>query len=107
MQQLPAQLTASFERRLDQAHVPQSRHLDYHKWVGFYIYFCQKYGFPSTAPTTLGPFLTKLAAKGYSIDQRHQAATAVKLLVRPDPQDPSLYLQLSACDLPGTQPRAI
>jgi hypothetical protein len=68
MQQLPAQLTASFQRCLDQAHVPQTFHLDYHKWVRFYIYFCQKNGFPPTAPTALGPFLTKLAAKGYSIE---------------------------------------
>jgi Phage integrase, N-terminal SAM-like domain len=107
MQQLLAQLAASFERRLDQAHVPQILHLDYHKWVGFYIYFCQKYAFPPTTPTALGPFLTKLAANGYSIEQRHHAATAVRLLVRPDPKDPSLYLQLSSSSLPGPQLGAI
>ena len=90
MQQLPQALAANYDRRLDPAHVPSPQRQDYHKWVRFYLYFCQKYGFPPTAPTALGPFLTKLAAKDYSIDQRHQAATAVKLLVRPDPQDPSL-----------------
>jgi hypothetical protein len=95
MQPLSAELTASFQQRLDQAGVPQTLHQGYHKWVGFYIYFCQKYGFPPTAPTALGPFLTKLAAKDYSIEQRHHAATAVRLLVRPDPKDPSLYLQSS------------
>jgi hypothetical protein len=36
MQQLPAQLTASFERRLDQAHVPPTLHQDYHnRWIGW------------------------------------------------------------------------
>jgi hypothetical protein len=94
MQPLPSQLATSLQQRLDQAHLPQTLHLEYHKWAGFYIYFCQKYGFPPTAPTALGPFLTKLAAQGYSIEQRHNAATAVRLLVRPDTKDPSLYLQL-------------
>jgi hypothetical protein len=47
--------------------------------------------------------LTKLAAKGYSIEQRHHSATAVRLLVRPDPKDPSLYLQLSNSSLSGPQ----
>jgi hypothetical protein len=103
MQQFPPQLTAGFQRRLDQANVPQTLHQDCHKWAGFYIYFCQKYGFPPTAPTALGPFLTKLAAKGYSIEQRHHAATAVSLLVRPGPKDPSLYLQLSSSSLSGPQ----
>jgi hypothetical protein len=51
MQQLPAQLTASFERRLNQAHVPQTLHPNYHKWIGFYINFCQKYGFPPNSAT--------------------------------------------------------
>jgi hypothetical protein len=96
VQHLPAELVASFERRLDQARVPQPQRPDYHKWVGFYLYFCQKLGYPPTAPTALGPFLTKLADKNHSIDDRHHAATAVRLLLRYDPQDPNLYLQLSA-----------
>jgi Phage integrase, N-terminal SAM-like domain len=96
MQQLPPEITASFQLRLHQAHVPLNLHLDYHKWAAFFIYFCHKYGFPPTAPTALGPFLTKLAAKGYTIAQRHHAASAVKLMVRPDPKDPSLYHQLSS-----------
>jgi hypothetical protein len=85
MQDLPAQLVASFERKLDQDRVPQSRHPDYHKWVRFFLYFCQKFDYPPTAPTALGPFLTKLAAKGHSIDQRHQAAAAVGLLIQKIP----------------------
>jgi Phage integrase, N-terminal SAM-like domain len=103
MQQLSAHLASGFQRRLGQAHVPQALHLHYQKWAGLYIYFCQKYDFPPTAPTALGPFLTKLAAKGYSIEQRHHAAAAIRLLVRPDPQDPSLYLQLSSPSPSGPQ----
>src|SRR5438045_3680890 len=103
MQQLPSELVANFERRLDRAQVPPSKRPEYHKWVRFYLYFCQKYDFPPTAPTALGPFLTKLVAKEYSIDQRHHAATAIRLLMRPDPQDPSLYLQLSTQNLAGPE----
>ncbi|HTL18713.1 MAG TPA: hypothetical protein VL793_15860 [Patescibacteria group bacterium] len=42
MQELPAQLAAGFEGRLDQAHVPQTLHVECHKWAGLYICFCQK-----------------------------------------------------------------
>jgi hypothetical protein len=66
--QLPSELQTSFDRRLDRARVPQQFRPDYHKWVRFYLYFCQKFGYPATAPTALGPFLTKLADKNHSID---------------------------------------
>ncbi len=103
MQELPAEVAASFGRQLEQAKVPESQRPEYHKWAKLYLYFCEKFGFPATAPTALGPFLTKLAAKNYSIDDRHHAAKAVKLLVRHDPQAPNVYLQLSAPS-PQAQP---
>jgi hypothetical protein len=58
MEQLPAELVTEFERRLDGASVPTSNRPEYHKWVRFYLYFCQEFDYP---PTALGPFLTKLA----------------------------------------------
>jgi len=96
MNQLPAGWTSIFERRLDQANLPQPLRQAFHKWAKFYLCFCQKFGYPATAPTALGPFLTKLAQKKYSIDDRHHAATAVRILLRYDPQEQNLYLQLSA-----------
>ena len=33
MQHIPAELVASFERRLDQARVPQTQRRDYQQWV--------------------------------------------------------------------------
>ncbi|MGO8930700.1 MAG: hypothetical protein ACLQU3_27900 [Limisphaerales bacterium] len=36
MQQVPADVWAAFERRLDQAQVPADQRPDYHKWVRFY-----------------------------------------------------------------------
>jgi hypothetical protein len=95
MEELPAEWVGIFGRRLNQAGVAQPDHPAYYKWVRFYLRFCQKFGYPATAPTALGPFLTKLAEKNYSIEERHHAAIAVRLLLRYDPQDQNLYLRLS------------
>ena len=80
MQQVPADISAAFQRRLDQAQVPPDQRPDYHKWVRFYLDFCTKYGHSPALPTSLGPFLTKLAAKNQSVDQRNRASVAVRLL---------------------------
>src|SRR5580765_5399421 len=96
MADLPAEWLATFDRRLEQAKVSQAYRPRYRKWVKFYLQFCQTFAYPATAPTALGPFLTKLAQNHHSIDDRHHAAIAVRLLLRYDPQDPNLYLQLSA-----------
>jgi integron integrase len=106
MQYLDPELEAAIERRLVGARVPHAHHADYHKWFRSYLCFCQQSGYAPTVPTALGPFLTQLAGKGHSIDQRHQAGLAVRLLLRPDPQDPSLYLKLSAPTPDDHQPRA-
>jgi hypothetical protein len=93
---LPAELGAPLERQPDRAGVPPTDHADYHKWISLYLHFCQKSGYHPSIPTALGPFLAALSSQGYSIDQRHHAGAAVKLLLRPDPQDPTLYLQISS-----------
>jgi len=84
MEELPAEWVSIFERRLATAKVPHADHPAYHNWVKFYLKFCQKFGYPATAPTALGPFLTKLADKNYSIHDRHHAAIAVRLFLRYD-----------------------
>ena len=63
MQQVPAELSTAFERWLDQAQVPAHQRPDYPKWVRFYLDFWTKYGHFPALPTSLGPFLTKLASK--------------------------------------------
>lgn len=104
MRELPAEWVKIFERRLDKANVSQPSRQAHLRWAKFYLYFCQKFGYPATAPTALGPFLTKLAEKKYPIEDRHQAATAVRLLLKYDPQEQNLYLQLSA---PSPSPEGI
>jgi hypothetical protein len=86
MQQVPADTSAAFQRRLDQAQVPADQRQDYQKWVCFYLDSCTKYGHSPALPTSLGPFLTKLAAKNQSVGQRNQAAAAVRLLLQAGPE---------------------
>ena len=74
MQQVARETWVAFERRLERAQVPAPQRPDYHKWTRFYLDFCHKYGHPPRSPTSLGPFLSKLAAKNQSAEQRHQAA---------------------------------
>jgi len=74
MKELPAEWVSTFERRLNQAQVPPTLRPAYYKWVNLYLSFCQRFSYPATAPTVLGPFLTKMAEKNYSIQDRHQAA---------------------------------
>jgi len=81
MQPVPPEVWASFEGRLNEVGVPAPRRPDYRKWVCFYLDFCHKYGHPPRSPASLGPFLSKLAAKNQSVEQRHQAAHAIRLLL--------------------------
>ena len=78
MQQVARETWVAFERRLERAQVPAAQRPDYHKWTPFYLDFCHKYGHPPRSLTSLGPFLSKLAAKNRSVEQRHQAAHAIK-----------------------------
>ena len=81
MQQVSRETRVAYERRLERALVPAPQRPAYHKWTRFYLDFCHKYGHAPRSPTSLGPFLSKLAAKNQSVDRRHQAARAVGLLL--------------------------
>jgi len=70
MQQVAEETRVAFERRLERARVPAPKRPDYQKWVRFYLDFCRKYGHPPRSPTSLGPFLGKLAARHQSVEQR-------------------------------------
>ena len=86
MQPVARETVVAYERRLEEAKVPPLQRPQDHKWTRFYLDFCHKYGHPPGSPTSLGPFLTKLAAKSQSFEQREQAAAAVGLLIGPPPQ---------------------
>ena len=101
MQQVARETWVAFERRLERARVPAPQRGDYHKWTRFYLDFCRKYGFPPRSPTSLGPFLSKLAAKNRSVEQRHQAAHAIKLLLG-RPAEPSASLPAQTAEGPAS-----
>jgi hypothetical protein len=44
MQQVPAEISTAFERRLDRARVPAPQRPDYHKWVRFYFHLKEAKG---------------------------------------------------------------
>jgi hypothetical protein len=79
--------------------VPAPQRPDYHKWTRFYLDFCHKHGHPPRSPTSLGPFLSKLAAKNQSGEQRHQAAQAIRLLLG-GPAEPSANLPVQTAKGP-------
>ncbi len=89
MKPLPAELDARFHRQLAQACVPPALRPDYCNWLRFFLLFCQKYNYSPTAPTSLGPFLTRLAARNQPLDHRHLAAAAVRLFLSPSPEPPA------------------
>ena len=105
MQQVARETWVAFERRLERAQVPASQRPDYHRWTRFYLDFCHKYGRPPRSPTSLGPFLGKLAAKNQSVEQRDQAAHAIRLLLG-GPAEPSTSLQAQIAEGPRTPPTA-
>jgi hypothetical protein len=77
------ELKADYEHRLELARVPPAQRPGYHKWVRWYLYFCQKYGYAPNLPTSRGPFLNKLASTNPPMDQLIAAAAAIRLLPRP------------------------
>ena len=70
----------AFERCLEQ--LPGPQRLDYHRWVQFYLQFCEKYGHSPVLPTSLRPFLNTLTTKNQPMERPRQAATAVRLLLQ-------------------------
>src|SRR5918995_3076763 len=58
--------------------VPRGQGRNYHKWVRFYLHFCQKSRHHPADSKSLPLFLGKLASKGQTADQRAQAQCAVE-----------------------------
>ena len=57
--------------------VPREQWRNYHKWVRFYLHFCQKYRHSPADSKSVPLFLGKLASKGQTAAQRAQAQCAV------------------------------
>jgi Phage integrase, N-terminal SAM-like domain len=71
--------------------VPRAQWRNYHKWVRFYLHFCQKYRHRPADAKSLELFIGKLASKGQTAAQRAQAQCAVDYYaVFLSPEVPSL-----------------
>ena len=105
MQQVASETWVAYERRLERAQVPVPQRPEYHKWTRFHLDFCHEYGHPPRSPTSLAPFLSKLAAKNQSAEQRHQASQAIGLLLGRR-AEPSAGLPVQNAEGPGTSPPA-
>ena len=97
MQPVTRETWVAFERRLERAAVPAPHRPDYHKWTRFYLDFCHKYGHPPRSRTSLAPFLSELAGKNQSAEQRNQAAHAIRLLLGPA-REPSVSPPVQAAE---------
>ena len=58
--------------------VPREQWRTYHKWVRFYLHFCQKYRHPPADAKILPLFIGKLASKSQTAAQQTQAPCAVE-----------------------------
>ena len=106
MQEFRSTIPADFERKLQLARVPELIRPQYRKWLRFYFLFCEKFGYQPCIRTSLGPFLTKLAAKNQTIEQRHEAAIAIRLFLRPElaeTADPQLSRNSPTASMPASQ----
>lgn len=64
---------------LNKCEIPISQHVEYKKWLRFFLDFCGKYPEQEGAVDCVQPFLEKLREKKQGEQQRKQAAHAVKL----------------------------
>ena len=83
---LPADLVARYDEKLIQSKVPSSYRNYYCKWLRFYLDFCHRYGFGTSDPQSLPPFLEKLAAKKQSPAYQRQAHHSVLLYLEMIPE---------------------
>jgi len=75
----PADVAKSYEQKLSSEKVPDSYRNFYRKWMRYFWDFCHKYGFNTSDPKSLAPFMEKLQTKKQSPAFQRQAHHAVTL----------------------------
>ncbi len=79
MQPIPSDILTQFEAVLKRRSVPLSRHMDYRKWLRYYLDFHSKYPLPDSRPEQVRLFIQKLRKKKQTPVQQKQAAHALSL----------------------------
>lgn len=76
---IPQDVLAKFNAVLKQRAVPERFHVDYRKWLLFYLDFRIKYHPPDSRSEQVRLFIEKLQKKNQSPEQQKQAAHALSL----------------------------
>ena len=76
---VPLELTRRYEARLVQQNILAGQRPHYHKWLRYYLDFCDKYSFPPTDRQSWPAFQEKLRAKHQPEPLCQQAGHAVAL----------------------------
>ena len=79
---VPASLSQAFEAQLNQRNVPDRQRHDFHKWLRFYLDFCNKYDSNPKLTASFAAFDEKLQSKDQSEIQRQQARRAIAIYYR-------------------------
>ncbi|MGR8932316.1 MAG: integron integrase [Gammaproteobacteria bacterium] len=77
-----ASISQAFEAQLNQRNVPDRQRRDFHKWLRFYLDFCNKYDSNPKLTASFAVFDEKLQSKGQTEAQRQQARRAVAIYYR-------------------------
>jgi hypothetical protein len=72
-----ASLSQTFESQLCLRNIPDQQRPDFHKWLRFYLDFCNKYTLDSKLTASYAGFDEKLKSKGQSVVQRQQARRSI------------------------------
>ncbi len=79
MKPIPSDILTRFEAVLKKRAVPVDRHVDYKKWLMYYLDFKSKYSLPDSRSEHVRLFIEKLKKKNQSYDQQKQASYALSL----------------------------
>ncbi len=74
---IPSNLTRLFEALLAKQDIPVNQRPSYHKWLRYYLDFCQKYSLEPAERHHFSGFDEKLRTKDQSESQRQQARQAI------------------------------
>lgn len=103
MQQIPDNILAHYEADLKTRAVPISRHVEYRKWLRYYLDFRSKYPLPGSKSGQVRAFIDKLRERNQSHEQQKQAAHAASLFFESQRQKQHVSLA-QATAIPRTGP---
>lgn len=91
---VPASLSQTFESQLSLRNIPDQQRRNFHKWLRFYLDFCNKYNLNPKVTASFAGFDEKLKIKGQSDLQRMEARRSITIYYRmigtlQSPQAPS------------------